>query len=60
MKVLLLAFMLSVFPGEPGKPGGTAPTGLMVEFIREPRNVSVLDPEPEFSWIVPDISVHFR
>lgn len=57
MKVLLLAFMLSVFPGEPGKPGGTAPTGLMVEFIREPRNVSVLDPEPEFSWIVPDISV---
>lgn len=29
------------------------PSGLMVEFIREPENVPVLDMNPEFSWIVP-------
>jgi len=29
------------------------PTGLMIEFIREPDQTLVLDPNPEFSWIVP-------
>jgi hypothetical protein len=29
------------------------PTGLMVEFIREPEKVKILDSKPEFSWIVP-------
>ena len=29
------------------------PTGLMVEFIREPGHTLILDPNPEFSWIVP-------
>jgi alpha-L-rhamnosidase len=30
------------------------PYGLMVEFIREPSGLRILDPKPEFSWIVPD------
>ena len=29
------------------------PTGLMVEFIREPEQTIILDRNPEFSWIVP-------
>ena len=31
-----------------------SPAGLMVEFIREPEQVLISDPKPEFSWIVPD------
>jgi alpha-L-rhamnosidase len=30
-----------------------SPTGLMVEFIRDPVNVPLMDLCPEFSWIVP-------
>ena len=26
----------------------------MVEFIREAENVKILDPKPEFSWVVPE------
>ena len=33
------------------------PSGLMVEFIREPANVTITDSLPEFSWIVPDEAV---
>ena len=29
------------------------PTGLMVEFIREPEQTLILDRNPEFSWVVP-------
>ncbi len=29
------------------------PSGLMVEFIREPENVKIFDLRPEFTWIVP-------
>ena len=29
------------------------PTGLMVEFIRQPEQIQILDSKPEFSWIVP-------
>lgn len=29
------------------------PTGLMVEFIREPDQSLILDAKPEFSWVVP-------
>ncbi|MBN1107192.1 MAG: alpha-L-rhamnosidase [Bacteroidales bacterium] len=35
-------------PGEP-----KVPYGLMVEFIRQPAGVPLLDLKPEFSWIVP-------
>jgi hypothetical protein len=30
-----------------------APYGLMVEFIREPEGVRIMDLKPEFTWIVP-------
>ena len=33
------------------KEGG--PTGLMIEFIREPEQTLILDPNPEFTWVVP-------
>lgn len=29
------------------------PSGMMVEFIRDPSNVRILDLKPEFTWIVP-------
>ena len=29
------------------------PSGLMVEYIREPKNVAINDSKPEFAWIVP-------
>lgn len=29
------------------------PTGLMVEFIREPEQTLILDSNPEFSWVIP-------
>ncbi len=29
------------------------PNGLMVEFIREPVQTLILDPNPEFSWVIP-------
>jgi hypothetical protein len=31
----------------------SAPSGLMVEFIRDPSGVPVMDLKPEFTWIVP-------
>jgi hypothetical protein len=35
------------------KPLKIAPSDLMVEFIREPSSVPIMDLKPEFSWIVP-------
>ncbi len=35
-------------------PGKKVPSGLMVELIRQPENVKIMDLRPEFSWIVPD------
>ncbi len=34
-------------------PSSRAPGGLMIEFIREPERVKILDLKPEFTWIVP-------
>ena len=34
-------------------PYSGVPDSLMVEFIRNPKGVSVADPKPEYSWIVP-------
>lgn len=31
----------------------SVPYGLMVEFIREPEGINILDLKPEFTWIVP-------
>jgi hypothetical protein len=38
------------------KPGNDRPSGLMIEFIREPELIKILDSNPEFSWIVPEKS----
>lgn len=47
---LFVAFLLSA-----GQVNNTEiPGGLMVEFIRESGQVPILDPQPEFSWIVPE------
>ena len=51
---LLILLVLSL-PG-PKKPTGSSPSGLMIEFIREPEHVAICDPRPEFSWIVPDVA----
>ncbi|NLK55077.1 MAG: alpha-L-rhamnosidase [Bacteroidales bacterium] len=56
MKTFILLIILSIFLPGPRKPSGSSPTGLMVEFIREPQNVLIRDPKPEFSWIVPDVA----
>lgn len=34
------------------------PSGLTVEYIREPKNVSINDPLPEYCWIVPKEAVY--
>jgi hypothetical protein len=51
--VWLLFFLISTIPGNK-KTLNESPTGLMIEFIREPEQVLISDPKPEFSWIVPD------
>jgi alpha-L-rhamnosidase len=38
--------------------GPGSPSGLMVEFIRQPAGVPILDLKPEFSWIVPPEAVN--
>jgi alpha-L-rhamnosidase len=48
-KLLLLIF--SLFVACSIEENG--PTGLMVEFIREPEQTLILDRNPEFSWVVP-------
>jgi alpha-L-rhamnosidase len=48
--LLLFAFILFTGADDPIK---DSPSGLMVEFIREPDYVPVMDLKPEFSWIVP-------
>jgi alpha-L-rhamnosidase len=51
-KYWLLLFNIFVFTGA-YNPVEDAPSGLMIEFIREPEKVKILDLRPEFSWIVP-------
>jgi alpha-L-rhamnosidase len=49
----LLLFLFTYIHGNI-KPEIESPAGLMVEFIREPEQILISDPKPEFSWIVPD------
>ena len=53
MKILRLLPFLSVFLLSAIGPNPGSPSGLMVEFIRQPATVPILDLKPEFSWIVP-------
>ncbi len=46
-------FFLSLTSLLKGQKLPEAPSGLMVEFIRETGGIRILDPSPEFSWIVP-------
>jgi alpha-L-rhamnosidase len=52
---LLLFFPLSGFSTDPTT---GVPHGLTVEYIREPENTRITDSEPEFGWIVPDVSIY--
>lgn len=46
MKIAFLCLSLLFFQPE-------QPSGLMVEFIRDPAGVRIMDLKPEFTWIVP-------
>ncbi len=53
MKIFLFFFLLLyILPGIKDR-GANSPSGLMVEFIREPEKVKILDLKPEFTWIIP-------
>ena len=53
MKIFLFFFLiLFILPGIKDR-GANSPSGLMVEFIREPEKVKILDLKPEFTWIIP-------
>jgi alpha-L-rhamnosidase len=56
MKAIWLFLLLSALFTDKKLPDTEAPSGLMVEFIRKPGEVRILDSKPEFSWIVPDIT----
>ncbi|MFZ2339599.1 MAG: alpha-L-rhamnosidase C-terminal domain-containing protein [Bacteroidales bacterium] len=56
MKTTFLLILLALSLPGPKKPSGSSPSGLMIEFIREPEHVAISDPKPEFSWIVPDVA----
>ena len=53
MKKLSLLIILSIILAGARKQLPEAPSGLMVEFIRVTSGIRILDPSPEFSWIVP-------
>jgi len=57
-KYWLLLFIIILLPGA-NISRVDSPAGLMVEFIREPDNVPVMDMKPEFSWIVP-VNANFQ
>lgn len=54
MKASWILFLLFTLITGNKKSINESPSGLMIEFIREPQYVLILDPKPEFSWIVPD------
>ncbi len=51
-RIMFLLITVFLLPGAKG-PDYDRPSGLMVEFIRDPQNVKILDLKPEFTWIVP-------
>ncbi len=53
MKTFCLLLLLTLFFSHQEKSTGDFPFGLMIEFIRNPEYVRILDPKPEFSWILP-------
>lgn len=56
--LLVSGSLLSFANGQVGSDYATVgPSGLMVEYIRNPRYTAINDPVPEFSWIVPKAAV---
>jgi hypothetical protein len=55
-KYLPLLLIIALFQGA-HTPVTDSPSGLMVEFIREPQYVKILDLKPEFTWIVPQEAI---
>jgi alpha-L-rhamnosidase len=53
MKIFGLCFLILTISHCVTKQDRNVPEGLMIEFIREPGNVPILDLKPEFSWIAP-------
>jgi len=51
-KQLFLLIAVCLLTGA-GDPVSRVPSGLMVELIRQPEKVKIMDLKPEFSWIVP-------
>jgi hypothetical protein len=51
-KLLLVLFAFSMLTGA-RSPDRRVPSGLMVELIRQPEKVKIMDLKPKFSWIVP-------
>jgi alpha-L-rhamnosidase len=51
-KLLFILFALCLLTGA-RDPVSKVPYGLMVELIRQPEKVKIMDLKPEFSWIVP-------
>ncbi len=53
MKIFRFLPFLSLLLAPMALAGQGSPSGLMVDFIRQPAGVPILDLKPEFSWIVP-------
>lgn len=53
MKLYSIALLCLLALTSGSKPLKITPTNLMVEFIREPSSVPIMDLMPEFSWVVP-------
>jgi alpha-L-rhamnosidase len=53
MKTIWFLAFLATIISDTYRSSMNAPEGLMVEFIRQPDKVQILDSKPEFSWIVP-------
>jgi hypothetical protein len=58
MKLISTAMLCLLVLTSAEKPSINAPSGLMIEFIRQPEDVPIMDLKPEFTWIVPQAAVH--
>ncbi len=53
----IFLFLLAAIISGSVIPEKKTPSGLMVEFIREPAGVRIMDLKPEFSWILPSTAL---
>jgi alpha-L-rhamnosidase len=53
MKKCLAVLLPALLLFAAGIPDGRSPSGLMVEFIREPQGVKIMDLKPSFAWLLP-------